>query len=450
MAISAGAGWWPVRAEPIVFDGATVLTMDDEGSIISDARVVVDDGAILKVGAAAAVEIPVDATVIDASGQWLMPGLADMHVHYNAADQGLLYVANGITTVRNMSGWTGPAEWDALAEAGILIGPKVSQPGPIIDGKGSFLGENGLVVESPEQAIGAVRTMASAGFDAVKLYEFLTPDSYRAAAATAREKDLKIYTHTPGSMTLLDVLAEAPDTIEHFDGYEAALVRDGFEAELFLPFAEQWANIDETKIDGVLDATLEAGTWNVPTLVLERGQLYAADPESFMQTPQAAYIPADMIDGWRAMDGFLRSFFPFTEAKREAKVRLLSRLREKGAPVLIGTDAPNPYVAPGFAIHDELATFVEAGYRNDEILMIATRDAARFFGDDAAGRIVEGAAADLLLLSSDPRADLGVLRRPEGVLIAGHWYDRKLIDVALAARAAMFSAAAEAVNDSAE
>lgn len=104
--------------------------------------------------------------------------------------------------------------------------------------------------------------------------------------------------------------------------------------------------------------------------------------------------------------------------------------------MLIGTDPPNPFVIPGFAIHDELAGVVEAGIAKEETLRSATRGAALFLGREKSGIISPGSAADLVLIGKDPVADLSTLKRPLGVMVAGHWYDRSAIDAALEERAA--------------
>ncbi|TDI40436.1 MAG: hypothetical protein E2P02_16950 [Acidobacteria bacterium] len=107
-------------------------------------------------------------------------------------------------------------------------------------------------------------------------------------------------------------------------------------------------------------------------------------------------------------------------------------LYDAGVPLLIGTDTPNPFVIPGFAIHDELAAFVDAGIPVDEVLRIATADAAKFLREEGQwGVVAADARADLVLLDGDPRDDLSVLRRPAGVMVNGHWYDSAILSDAL-------------------
>ncbi len=128
-----------------------------------------------------------------------------------------------------------------------------------------------------------------------------------------------------------------------------------------------------------------------------------------------------------------RSYF---ERSLTEKIAFVSALREAGANILIGTDGPNPFVTPGFAIHDELEAFQLAGFSNEQILSIATVEAARFIGEKGrTGTVVAGAPADLILLSGDPVDDLTLLKSPLGTMVAGNWYPRDRIKEALDQRA---------------
>jgi imidazolonepropionase-like amidohydrolase len=147
------------------------------------------------------------------------------------------------------------------------------------------------------------------------------------------------------------------------------------------------------------------------------------------------YANAGLLGFWHSYarfyppDSDLAGRFRLVQQGHANRIAMLSTLREVDAPVLIGTDTPNPYVMYGFAIHEELGFFSDAGYSNTEIRRIATLEAARFLNQTGAfGVVREGARADLLLLDTDPEADLAVLRSPAGVMAAGRWYDRARLD----------------------
>lgn len=427
--------------ERVVFANIRILTMSEEGESIENGHVVVQSGEIVAVGEGAHTPKP-DEVVVDGAGATIMPGLADMHVHYWDRDDGILYLANGITTVRNLTGGGGQYRLDQLALSGTIPGPRVYTSGPLIDGDKPIRPRGSVRVSNPDQAIGAVRSQDIAGFPAVKLYERLSAESYRAAVAEAKQAKMKVFTHTPIELTVGDVLDLQVDSLEHLDGYSDALVRDGFEPTQAFPWSEKWANADRAKFAPWAQRTAESGVWSVPTFALRWGMRYSTDPDSFFARPEMRFLSDGLKDGWRSsIDGWLKRFHPYNEAELQAKVEFVSELRKAGAPVLIGTDPPNPFVVPGFAIHDEFTGFSAAGYSNPEILQVATREAARFLDrEDWSGEIAPGFVADLLVVKGDPRADLETIKTPLGVMVAGHWHDRSALDAALERRAAQVAA----------
>ncbi len=151
---------------------------------------------------------------------------------------------------------------------------------------------------------------------------------------------------------------------------------------------------------------------------------YADDPDAFFAMPEAGYIGSGLANWWRASAANMGAFDETKQAATENQRVFARMLYEAGAPMLIGSDTPNPFVLPGFAIHDELEAFVEIGIPVDEVLRMATADAATFLREGGEwGVVAAGARADLVLLDADPRDDLTTLRRPAGVMMNGHWYD---------------------------
>lgn len=442
------------RAQPVVFHDARILTMDDM-PMIERGWVHTDDGVIVAMGEGPAPAVE-GARVIDASDKVLMPGLYDMHVHYWERGDAILYLANGITGVRNLTGGMQQARLDEAARDGSLAGPRVYGSGPIIDGDKPIRPDGSVRASNPDQAIGAVRSQHQAGFTAIKLYERLSPAAYRAAVAEAKALEMQVYSHTPIAMTVDDLLDLKIDSLEHLDGYEDVVVAADFVAQSE-PFAwaEKWANADRARFAGLARKAAASGVWHVPTLALQCGQRYSASPDAFFARPETAYLAAWVETAWRSsFDSWLKRFAPYNDGQLAAKREFTAALYKAGARLLIGTDAPNAYVIPGYAIHDELAAFAEAGIANAAILRIATRDAAQFLGADDEGRLARGAKADIVMLAGDPRENLAHLKHPAGVMVAGHWYGRAVLDALLAerkaavtqARAAMEEASAEAAK----
>jgi imidazolonepropionase-like amidohydrolase len=418
-----------------LFRNARVLTMGETG-VLERAQVLVEGGRITRVSTAP-VKAQAGARVIDAKGRTLMPGLADMHVHYYTADHGPLFLANGVTTVRNPWGTTEAIRFDADAKSGALAGPHVYSSGPLMDGPEPIWGEDSMQITSPELAVGAVESQRASGWSAVKLYEGLSPETYRAAVAAAQERGLQVWTHVPMAMTVEQVLELRVDSVEHFDGVAASVHATPAEADDGR-WITHWAHADPERMRSLAQTTAAAGTWFTPTFaVIARRYRYGAEAEAFFRRPEMAFLDAETRDWWRGsaerLDGYDDVYRKAAARQRE----FLATLREAGAPVLLGTDAPNPFVLPGYAIHDEIAEFRAAGIPAEEILRIATTEAARFLGKEGRwGVVAEGARADLLLLDADPRKDLEALRRPAGVMVNGHWRDREALSGLLAALAA--------------
>ena len=409
-----------------VFQNVRVLTMNDAG-VLEGATVTVEGDTIKAIGED---DVPDGANVVDGTGMTLMPGLADMHVHYWSEVQGPLFLANSVTTLRNMWGSSTTLMLDDAAKRGSFAGPHIYTPGPLMDGPNPIWGEGSAMLTSSEQAIGAVESQRTTGYIAVKLYEGLTPDVYTAAVEAAQARDMQVYTHVPEEMTIEEVLALGVDSIEHFEGVSSAATTADEDAR----YMSRWANADLDRLQEIANASSEAGVWHSPTFaVIAVRYEYAANPDEFFAMPGAGYVGPGLSGWWR---GAADRMGPFDEEKQAAteNQRAFARmLYDAGAPMLIGTDTPNPFVLPGFAIHDELETFVAIGIPVDEVLRMATAEAAKFLREEGEwGVVAAGARADLVLLDADPRDDLSTLRRPAGVMMNGHWYDAAFLEAELA------------------
>ncbi|MGB3737881.1 MAG: amidohydrolase family protein [Pontixanthobacter sp.] len=423
----------------IAFENVRIRTMNAQ-DVVTDGYLIVEGGRIADWGEG---DLPDDfaGERIDGNGSTLMPGLADMHVHYYEDDIGAAYLANGITLVRNLTGSLGAARRDQAAIDGTAVAPLVVTSGPIIDGGEGFRGDFFIRARNPDQIIGAVRSQRRSGYRAVKLYEHLDADTFRAGVAEARANGMRVYAHVPDSLDIYALLDMKIDSLEHLDGYAEALGRDGFSTDREYAWAERWANVDRTKFDGLAEATAAAGSWTVPTFAITYGRIASADPDAYFARPEARLLPL-WADSWRRTAEGYDADRPFFAPSLIEKTAFVAALREAGANILIGTDGPNPFVTPGYAIHDELAAFRDAGYTNLEILNIATVEAARFIGERGrTGTVAVGAPADLILLDGDPVDDLAVLREPLGAMVAGHWHSRAEIDEALDRRAVRMAAA---------
>ncbi len=420
-----------------VFVGVHVVPMDRE-HILQDQTVVIQNGRIAALGPAGQVAIPRDATLIPSRGRYLMPGLADMHVHLGNERDLILLVANGVTTVRNMWGFDYLLRWrDEIRTGRRLFSPTIHTAGPLLDGNPPIW-KDGSVLIDPGRADGVVAGQKREGFDFIKVYVRLKRPVYDAIIESGKKHGMKVMGHVPYDVGLFDVLSSGQVSIEHLDGYMEALRGEDS------PFSDQASevdvrfhsasHVDEAKIPWLARLTGEAGVWNCPTLIVEKKWGTREAVSSDFDRSEMRYVLSPTKRWWRDHNGLNLSEENARVARHgyELRLKLVKALHECGAGLLLGTDAPNPLVVSGFSIHEELSNFVEAGLSPFEALSAGTREPARFLDAEGEfGTIQTGARADLLLLAKNPLEDVSFAREPEGVMLRGMWYDRQDLDESL-------------------
>ncbi|WP_395644832.1 amidohydrolase family protein [Terricaulis sp.] len=426
----------PARESGVTaFTHVAVIT-EYGGARLQDQTVLVRDDRIIAIGPAAAVSVPRGATVLGRRGQILAPGLTDMHVHIFNPDDGVLFLANGVTTVRNMSGRRDTEELAARIARGEAPGPTIYSSTPILDGPQTEY-ENPRAIRTPAEMRTRIDELAARGYVGVKLYENLSPATFRAGVEAARAHGLQVYAHVPSSMSLDDVLALHVNSVEHLIGFDRLLgSHSGWEEQ-------RLADADLAGLPALAARVARSGVWNTATLVTSADPARAfADMDAAEAAPEYRFATRRLRAHWRQLYEAQRAerdpvaAWPVIERANGTRLEILRALRDAHAPLLIGTDAPQPFLYPGFSLHREFELHGEAGFTPAEILRIDTVESARFLNRDGEfGVIAIGARADLLLLDADPERDLAVLRAPAGVMAAGRWYDaatlqRKLDEIA--------------------
>jgi imidazolonepropionase-like amidohydrolase len=398
----------PLQAGDIAFVGATVVPMDREG-VLADHTVVVRGDKIAIVAKASSLDTQA-ATVVDVKGKWLVPGLADMHVHTWMHRDFAMYLLNGVTTIRDMFGSPQHLTWRTEIAAGKLLAPTLFTAGPIVDGRPPVW-PGSTIVTTPDEARKAVREQKQAGYDFIKVYNGIPSEAYEALVAEAAAQKIAFAGHVPNAVGLEKVLASGQTTIEHLDGY--------------LPFRGP-ARIDPA----VVAATAKSRTWNCPTLVVTERMGRLDNLASLDNTAGLQYVAPAIRNQWDPRHDFrLQSWTPqMFEAARARNVtagKLVVDLHAAGAKLVLGTDTGNPFVVPGFAVHDELALLVAAGLTPWQALHVATTAPAEVVGQPRTfGAIVPGARADLIVVDRDPLANIGALAQPSLVVVRGKQHAR--------------------------
>ncbi len=430
----------PVAA--LAIRGVTVIDGTDRPPI-ADRTVVIDGGRIQAIGAAD-LDVAESVPQLDGHGQFLIPGLWDMHVHMTAMPTfGELYVANGVTGVRDMFGLMAQIEplRRAIA-AGEQIGPRIVAAGRIVDGEKPIW--NGSV-EAITAADGerAVATVAREGSDFVKVYSKLSRDAYFAIAAEANQRKLPFAGHVPRAVSVAEAAAAGQRSIEHLTGVlEACSSTPERANDRNLPQAERLAVLVDT-YDGDKARALAAelvrhDTFLCPTLCVLRALASLQVPE-FTADPRRRYVPPFLEQMWDpSRDARFQSWTAADWAAMQRTYRqntvVTTTMHAAGVRLLAGTDTGNPFCFPGFSLHDELQLLVGAGLTPLQALQAATRGPAQFLGLDAElGTIAVGKQADLVLLAADPLLDIANTTRIVAVIGGGRLFDRARLDAMLAA-----------------
>ncbi|WP_162293058.1 amidohydrolase family protein [Actinophytocola xinjiangensis] len=403
--------------------------------------VLIDGERIVAVGRVA---IPSSATVLDLHGKYVIPGLCDAHVHSLPIEAVTppLYLANGITTVREMSGSPLAHEWRDRVRRGALLGPRSVIASRIIDGvTGSP--ESAVIVETEAQAEAAVRDAVREGADLVKVYSNLPADLYRVIAGEARRLRIPFAGHLPDRVPLTDASTAGQRSVEHLYGtwYATstrerelrARIADGALGTDLLTWMREthrleWAAFTShspTKAATVLSGLARRGTAVVPTLSVYRVLDRPDDVD--LTDDRLRYVPKSVVEGWRwALENIVKAGrTPRETAQRHAmldhRLAFVGELARAGVPVVAGTDGGDlPFVLPAFGLHEELALLVLAGLSPLRALASATVESARLLDlDRDLGTVAPGKLADLVVLDADPLTDIRHTTRVHTVLAGG-------------------------------
>lgn len=419
---------YPAGTEAFV--DVSVVSMADD-SALEGARLLVRDGVIVDVLTSGDPEIDGSIPVI-ASGGYVMPGLVDLHVHTWFPGDLTLFVANGVTTVRNLFGDPLQLGWRAEIAAGERLGPQLVTAGPIIDGDPPFWPGSDLA-RTEAEARSVVQAQVDAGYDVVKVYSRLPADAWRGALDEAEALGVQAVGHVPASVDFAEVAGSTQVTIEHLDGLLEELA--GVSWWDPLSPAQMTAALDGVDLDELADlaATLrDADTWNVPTLVvLNTIKLSADDLAAQRDRPELAYVHPQILASWQGTTASSSSEMEAWGALMDAWRGWTRDLHSAGAGIGLGTDCGNAYVIPGWSIHEELAQLVAAGLTPYEALRAGTADAATVLGRSDLGTVELGKRADLLWLDANPLDDVAHAARPQGVLLNGRWWTRDALDTEL-------------------
>jgi hypothetical protein len=400
-------------SSPVAFVNVNVVPMDAD-RVLERHTVIVRDGRIAELGPADSIAVPADAERLEGEGRYLMPGLADMHTHFGSDDTDwekdlFLFLANGVTTVREMWGQV-RLRWREAIASGAVLGPRLYVASPGMDGAGGHWSSVTPPVTTPEQARRTVAYYRALGYDFIKVYTDLTQEVYEAILEEARAQGIRVVGHVPRRVGLANVLAAGQSSLEHLWNYPEQAFSNGS------PYS---GVLDETRLRAVAAQIGDAGAWVTPTLAV--GLVPLSQVPVLRERPEMRYV-SPAFKRW--FDHPLQHFgtnsdLTLFEANTKAVVKVLE---DSGVKLLLGVDSGFRYLLPGFSIHDELRLRVEAGLSPYQVLRMGTVNVAEFLAsDEHAGTVAVGKRADLLLLEANPLEDVRNVGRRAGVMVGGRW-----------------------------
>jgi imidazolonepropionase-like amidohydrolase len=409
-----------------------------------DVTVVVQDQHIVEVGQSGSVQAPKGAKVVDATGKYLIPGLWDMHVHQVFGDwlprnekvDLPLFVANGVTGVRDMGGDLDVLrQWRAEIAAGRLLGPRMIIAGPMLDGPTPRFPSSAPVANAADGRK-VVDDLKAQGVDFIKIQSLIPRDGYFAAADESKKVGLIFVGHVPDAVRAAEASNAGQKSIEHFTGIFEGCSK--IEDQLIKgpkSLGQNVSTYDPARARTLIALMAKNRTWQVPTLVWERGQ-WLVDDIDLSHDPLIKYAPAAWKD--RTWPMFVADILktmdtdplPVRQRFVQMELEMTLAMFRAGVPFLAGTDtAAGVHVFPGFSLHDELSLFVKAGLTPMQALQTATRNPAEFMGRLAdMGTVEKGKVADLVLLDANPLDNIANTRKIRAVVLAGRYFSRADLD----------------------
>jgi len=432
----------------------------DGGSIIPNQTVLIENGLITAIDST--LTLSSATTLIDGSEKYLIPGLIDTHVHlFQSPNDLLLYLANGVTEIRELIGEKDHLEWKQQIETG-RIGPKMFVASPRLGSfdqmEGWFMSfsQGFMNVKNAEEARKTVKSLHDAGYDGIKVYSHLNKESYLAVTETATALGMPVFGHIPWSVGFSDIWESGQSDIAHFEELMNALSREFSDKrkigsfngneEAFLDFVGERSDaLAENLIKN--DIAVTSTLWLTESFakqpfnleqVLQEVELEYENPgisEWVTFIPQGlGWLPA--VNRYRLPENLtvdqIKGSKKYWETYVKACQILAANLANEGVKIMAGTDANLPPAVPGFSLHDELGSLNRTGMSPSQVLKAATSVPAAWLKSNS-GKVLPGYLANLVLLEKNPLDNIAHTKTINTVITRGRVFDRDLLDEILGA-----------------
>ncbi len=449
----------PVQSQNVVIESVNIIDIKT-GSILTNRNVGIKGNRIISFDGPSDSTSASDVLVIDGTDKYLIPGLWDMHTHSTQHSPWLhhpLYIANGVTAVRDMSGqlgkpdsyWAGTKDrlkWNQKLEKHEQVSPRY-----VLQSSFQINGENSVPdgfpdffkAQTQEDVYSLLAHYKEEQADFIKVYAEIPAESYRTLAKNCARYSLYLAGHKPLNVSLHEAILAGQRSFEHgrifmFDCFPFAdslrhAADKGKTYRNLMP--SMISDLDHAKSEELIYLMRDHNSHWVPTLQTLKVSALAND-SLFIQSPLLNYIPAlRKVLLWNpdvsraaknnisaARQGINKRFYESVKTQ-------IAMAHDNGVPIMTGTDVTDSYVFPGFSLHTEMQDLVDAGLTNLEVLQAATIIPARFSGkEDDLGSIEAGKLADLILLDNNPLVDIVNTKAITGVLHNGIYYDENTLN----------------------
>jgi imidazolonepropionase-like amidohydrolase len=405
----------PARKGALAITNATLI--DGTGSApVSDAVIIIEGERITAAGPRAQVKIPKGAKMLDAHGGYVLPGLWDMHAHFEQVEWGPVYLAAGVTTVRDVGN-----EFEFITsvrdaiKSGRGLGPRMLLAG-IVDGDSpGALGINRA--NNAEEARTVVRRYHDAGFQQIKIYSSVKPDVVKALATEAHALGMTVTGHIPNGMNAFQGVEAGMDQINHVQYMLPVMRPKDYKPQPGV--APPVVDVAAPEAQAAIQFFKAHGTVIDPTLAIFEWSLHPADVPFAQIEPGAAKLPQELI-GPINNTGVAPNAVPRARATFDQYVAIVGALHRAGVPIVAGTDQ----VVPGHSLRREIELYVKAGFTPMEAIQAATIVPARVMKlDKELGTVEAGKLADLIIVNGNPLADISNIRRVQTVISNGRTFD---------------------------
>jgi imidazolonepropionase-like amidohydrolase len=404
-------------------------------SVTPGMSVLVRGERIVRVAPDANLKPAADAEIIDAHGQFLMPGLWDNHQHLASSEEGALDLANGVTSARDLANDTDIfPQRVARYDNGTELGPRVLKAG-IIDGTGEFAGPTKMRADTAEEAIKHVDWYADNGYVQIKIYSSIKPELVPVIADRAHARGMRVSGHVPAFMSARQFIEAGADEVQHFNFIELNFlfpeVKETRNRDRFIKVAERAREFtpEKAQVRELIDFLKQRHTVLDPTMNVFEA-LFCGDPGAITPGLEeiAPRFPAQVRRNM--LSDALEVPAEKSEAYKQAfpaMLRLLKAVHDAGVTILPGTDS-----LAGYELHHELELYVKAGIPAAEVLRMATLTPAVVMGvNKDRGLIAAGKLADMILIDGDPTKNIRDLNKITTVIKGGKVFDPAAIEKSL-------------------